>query len=359
MCASLAPVAQAIANVNGCLLEWIVGSVRVVSSFPGAAVAMSRPPVWAIAAYDAALIVAVYCWKRQAPTAVIAFIAVGSAVVVAPPIIPDHRLLITAIDVGQADAILIRTPLGHSLLVDAGGRLERGAGSESTAELVGERTVVPLLHRQGVRTIDALILSHPHGDHAGGIAPVLREIHVGEFADSGQTYGGYAYHDALETAFAAGVPSVYPRAGTMWRTDDGITLTFIGPSLPLLRNTRNDINNNSIAFILQYRNVRMLFTGDAGAEAEQRFLSEGVDLHADVLKVGHHGSSYGSTPGFIAAVQPRYAIISVGRHNLFGHPAPQTLDTLARFGAHVYRTDKNGAVTIATDGRTVTISTML
>ena len=103
----------------------------------------------------------------------------------------------------------------------------------------------------------------------------------------------------------------------------------------------------------------MLFTGDAGSESEQRFLREGADLHADVLKVGHHGSAYGSSPQFFAAVHPRYAMISVGRHNLFGHPAPSTLDTLRHAGTKVYRTDENGAVTIATDGNSIAISTML
>ncbi len=103
----------------------------------------------------------------------------------------------------------------------------------------------------------------------------------------------------------------------------------------------------------------MLFTGDAGSESERRFLAEGFDLHADVLKVGHHGSAYGTSPQFLAAVSPRYAIISVGRHNLFGHPALATLDTLRRFGVEVYRTDEDGAVTVLTDGRSVEISNVL
>ncbi len=144
-----------------------------------------------------------------------------------------------------------------------------------------------------------------------------------------------------------------------WRTDDGITLRVIGPSLPFLSGTGNDINDNSVAFLLQYRHFRMLFTGDAGVAAEQRFLQEGVDLHADVLKVGHHGSAYSSSPAFAAAVHPRYAIISVGRHNMFGHPAPSTLATLQRFGATIYRTDQNGAVTVVTDGTHYSVTPML
>ncbi len=357
--ASIPPLAQAVANLNGWILAWIVATVHTLATLPDSTVAAMPPPPWTIAAYDLLLVAAVFLWKRSARDFAPALFILGVLLVAWPPRIPDHRLQITVLDVGQADAIVIRTPRGHTLLVDAGGRLEQGHGSESTAEAVGERIVVPFLRRQGVRTIDALLLSHPHGDHAGGVAPVLRALPTGEFADSGQRYNGFAYNDALQVAGTQHTPIVYPRAGAVLRTDDGLTLRFIGPSLPLLTHTRNDINNNSLAFILQYGGFRMLFTGDAGAEAEQRFLSEGIDLHADVLKVGHHGSAYSSTPAFMSAVHPAYAIISVGRHNLFGHPAPTTLESLQRFGAHIYRTDENGAVTVTTDGRATSVMVSL
>lgn len=186
---------------------------------------------------------------------------------------------------------------------------------------------------------------------------MLRNFTVAEFADSGQRYGGYAYNDALQTARAEHVPIVYPRAGSMWRTDDGVTLMFIGPSLPFIE-SNNTINDNSIAFILRYKHFRMLFTGDSGVAAEHRFLNELIDLHADVLKIGHHGSAYSSSPAFISAVHPKYAIISVGRHNMFGHPAPSTISTLQHFGIQVHRTDENGALTVDSDGQGVTISAM-
>ena len=138
-----------------------------------------------------------------------------------------------------------------------------------------------------------------------------------------------------------------------------LRLHFLGPSLPFIANSRNDINENSVAFILRYKAFCMFFTGDAGAAAEQRFLGEGVDLRCDVLKVGHHGSAYSSTPAFIGAVRPRYAIVSVGRHNLFGHPAPTTIATLQGFGATVYRTDKNGAIIVSTDGANTVVTPAL
>lgn len=350
--------AQAVANMNSWLLAWIVAVVHTLSTLPNASLAIDPPPPWTIAAYDLFLVGAALCWKRQARTLALALLFTGITLVATPPRSVDHRLRITVLDVGQADGIVIQTPLGHTILVDAGGRLERGTDGGSSAEAIGERIVVPFLHRAGAHHIDALILSHPHGDHAGGTPVVLRDFSVGEFADSGQRYGGYAYNDALQTVRAEHVPIVYPRAGTVWHTNDGIALTFIGPSLPFIE-SNNTINDNSIAFILRYKQFRMLFTGDAGVAAEQRFVNEGIDLHADVLKVGHHGSAYSSSPAFIGAVHPRYAIISVGRHNMFGHPAASTIETLQRIGARVYRTDENGATIILTDGQEVRIATML
>ncbi|HEV2262427.1 MAG TPA: ComEC/Rec2 family competence protein, partial [Candidatus Rubrimentiphilum sp.] len=359
LAAPVPQLAAVVASVNTWLLAWIVGIVHTIAGLPGASVPTMPSPAWTIAFYDALLIVAMMLWKRSARTLAIALFLFGALAVTMPPRPIDHRLQVTVLDVGQADAVFIRTPRGHALLVDAGGRLEQGQGTQSSAERVGERVVVPFLRRQGVRTIDAMILSHPHGDHVGGFAPVLRAFRAEEFADSGQRYGGYAYNDALQTAKSEHVAIVYPRAGAMWQTDDGVTIEFIGPSLPFIAGSHNDINNNSVAFMLVYKHFRMLFTGDAGAEAEQRFLNEGIDLHADVLKIGHHGSAYSSTPAFIAAVHPKYAIISVGRHNMFGHPAPSTIETLQRYGADVYRTDENGAISLATNGRATTLSPML
>jgi competence protein ComEC len=346
------PLAQAAANLNGWIIAWMTGCVHLLATLPAATLPMTPAPSWCIAAYEAALVAAWPLVRRGGATLAVTALGASAVLVLAPPRFDDGQLRITVLDVGQADAIVIETPTHHAILVDAGGRLERGpSGEDSAAEKVGERIVVPFLLRRGIHRLDALVLSHPHGDHVGGCAPVLRKIRVDEIADGGQVYGGHAYHDCLDVARSEGVPVVQPRAGMEWRTDDGVTLHFIGPSLPFIGG-KNAINDNSVAFIFQYRRFRMLFTGDAGIAAEQRFLAEGIDLHADVLKVGHHGSAYSSSPGFIEAVHPREAIISVGRHNLFGHPAPSTIETLQRFGAEVYRTDKDAAVSVVSDGST-------
>lgn len=162
--AHLPPLAQAIANLNGWLLAWIVASVHTLASLPGASIAAMPPPPWTIAAYDCLLIAAVSLWKSSERKCAPGLLALGILLVAWPPRAVDPRLRITVLDVGQADAIVIRTPRNHTLLVDAGGRLEQGRGTQSTAQAVGERIVVPFLRREGVRMIDALLLSHPHGE---------------------------------------------------------------------------------------------------------------------------------------------------------------------------------------------------
>jgi beta-lactamase superfamily II metal-dependent hydrolase len=191
------------------------------------------------------------------------------------------------------------------------------------------------------------------------LPPVLRTLGADAFADSGQTYPGHAYHDALALLQQQHTPLLEPRGGDVWRTDDGVTLRFYGPRVPYITGSRSDINSNSLVFRVEYGAFRMLFTGDAGTETEERLLQNRVDLHADVLKVGHHGSAYGTTPEFVRAVAPRAAVISVGRNNLFGRPAPATIAVLRNAGAKVYRTDENGAVMIHSDGRSFSVAPFL
>jgi competence protein ComEC len=278
-----APLAQACANLDSWLLAWMLAVVQTVSALPNSAIPMTPAPAWCVAAYDAALLGAPALWRRGAPTVAVAVVALATIWVLWPSRPIDSRLRITVLDVGQADAIVVQTPRGHTLLVDAGGRLERGTQSSgSVAEQIGEHIVVPFLLRHGIHALDAIVLSHPHGDHAGGVAPVLRRLRVAEFADGGHRYGGHAYQDAIATARDDGVPIVYPRTHEQWRTDDGVQLRLLGPSMPFIANSRNDINENSVAFTLRYGSFCMLFTGDAGAAAEERFMESGEDLRCEI-----------------------------------------------------------------------------
>jgi len=162
--------------------------------------------------------------------------------------------------------------------------------------------------------------------------------------DSGQTYSGRAYRDCIASARTHDVPIVVARRGMRWSSGDGVTLDVLAPSLPFLADTGDDVNENSIVVMLRADGFRELFMGDAGEASEARLLAAGIDLHADAVKVGHHGSRYASTASFVVAVHPRIAVISVGRHNTFGHPAPATIEAWSAIGAAVLRTDQCGAV---------------
>jgi beta-lactamase superfamily II metal-dependent hydrolase len=193
----------------------------------------------------------------------------------------------------------------------------------------------------------------------------------------------------MAAAHSHGVPVVLARRGMRWISGDGVTLDVLAPSMPLIADTGDDVNENSIVVMLRYRAFRELFMGDAGEASEARLLAlchpkqrrgaaedmtsggpstepvpsgvEGLgmtecenDLHADVVKVGHHGSCYASTAGFVAAVRPKIAVVSVGRHNTFGHPAPATIEAWSGIGAHVLRTDRRGAISLV-DGSATTM----
>ena len=337
-------------------VDAVLRVVASVASLPGARVWVAPPPAMAIVAYDVVAVVAARLVERRPRTSVV-LLALASAVVLATTLrLPDGKLTITMLDVGQGDGIVLRTPRGHVVLIDTGGRLERGPsrGGRSPAEIVGERVVVAYLKRQGIRHVDLLINTHPHGDHVGGFAPVVREIGVSAIADSGQRYGGRAFTDGVREAALRHVPVRVVRCGDTWSSGDGVTLSVLSPCGTLFADGANDVNENSVVAMLRYGDFRMLFMGDAGFQAEERLLRSGADLRADVLKVGHHGSAYASSPSFVAAVAPHRALISLGRHNLFGHPAARTLTTLADAGVTTYRTDRCGAISvIVSAGRSI------
>lgn len=185
---------------------------------------------------------------------------------------------------------------------------------------------------------------------------ILTRQHVDALYDSAQLYSGPAYQRALDVARERHVPWLRAQRGVTFELGPSARVKILAPELPLISGTASDINNNSVVLRIEFGKTAVLLTGDAQSEAEARLLSHGgTDLRADVLKVGHHGSAYSSTPAFLAAVRPKIAIISCGRHNVFGHPSPQTLAALKNAGAEVYRTDLNGGITLHSDGSMVSV----
>ncbi|HZO90320.1 MAG TPA: ComEC/Rec2 family competence protein [Chthonomonadaceae bacterium] len=258
-------------------------------------------------------------------------------------------LRITFLDVGQGDAAVIESPSGKVLVVDAGGILENEGDDE------GRRVVVPFLRSQGIRRIDALLLTHPHADHIGGALTLLQNIPVGLLMDNGEPVDSPLAAHILTAAQARGVPYRPARRGQVLDFGDGVRARVLDPTAQALQEGTNDA---SIVLRVEYGRTAFLLTGDAEAQEEDDLLRSGQPLACDVLKVAHHGSRTSSTPAFLAAAHPRLAVISVGTGNVYGHPDRQVIARLQGSGARVYRTDRRGAITCFSDSLAVRVEAM-
>lgn len=264
---------------------------------------------------------------------------------------PRSDLTITAIDVGQGDAILVEPPGGGAILIDAGGNPVGGLDP-------GARAVAPVLRSKRIARLDVVVLSHPHPDHTAGLAGALRGIDVGEVWDTGEAdaSGRKDVIDLLAGLRARGVSIVHPsRLCQGPRFVGGARIDVLAPCDAALGFSENTNDNSFVLRVAHGARVALL-TGDAEEEAEETLVARfGRALGADLLKVGHHGSATSSGPVFVGAVAPRVAFVSCGVRNRFTHPHPRTLGTLAGAGVSVCRTDLDGACTFRTDGFGVVI----
>lgn len=242
---------------------------------------------------------------------------------------PQRGFSIEALDVGQGDALLLRWPR-HALLVDGGGPFDLDARD------YGRTRLVPKLLDRGVTRLDAVLVTHPHPDHALGVFAVLDELTVGQLWRSCGQDDGELYTRLTHSAAARGVPVKALEAGQAARWPDArLAVLHSGGRL----RKQDGINNQSVVAIFERDGVRALLTGDAGMPTERGLLESGAPVSARVLKVGHHGSRTATSPEFLRAVAPRVALLSCGRENHFGHPAPETLETLSGGRVPVLRTD--------------------
>lgn len=253
-------------------------------------------------------------------------------------------LRIDFIDVGQGDAALITSPTGKTVLVDGGPRKSARA---LTAFLAG--------HVRG--PIDLVLLSHRHEDHVGGLPAAIRQVGARQFMDAVEPHESAAYTTLMRTLDAQGIPVRQATRGRAIDLGGGARLVLLGPPEPVIHGSRSDVNANSVVVRLTFGAFSALFTGDAEAPTEAWLLESGAPLHASVLKVAHHGSQYSSGSAFLRSVGARIAVVSVGRVNEYGHPSDETLQRLAAGGASVYRTDRDGDVTIETDGSSIQLRT--
>ncbi len=254
-------------------------------------------------------------------------------------------LTVYFLDVGQGDAALIRFPCGKNMLIDA------GEARQSNTDLVN------FLRGAGVRRIDAVVLTHAHSDHAGGLPKILERFPVGVFIEPGHPHTTDLYINLLELVTEKGIPYKNVSRGDALGGFGEVEISFLNPP-GVFYSGESALNNNSIVMLLRYKEVTFLFTGDIERQAESELVRiyEGY-MSARVLKVPHHGSGTSSSPGFVEAVSPAAAVISAGRDNMFGHPHSSVVERYKAAGTDVLRTDVDGTVEISTDGSRLRVRT--
>jgi competence protein ComEC len=340
--APIAPLARFCAQAVHPLLlafDWIASTA---SSVPGSAITVATTLPTAVLGGLAAGAVVAACVRRYPARPAIAGVAALATMAISPAI-PLGRVggvELHVLDVGQGDAVLLRTDAGRWVLFDAGPAWRGGDA--------GKSTILPYLLRRG-GSLEAFVLSHPHTDHVGGAASVLTSMRPRAYWDAAFAGGSDAYSLSLAAARKEGIEWRRVHPGESIRVD-GVTLTFLAPDSAWTVGLR-DPNLASTIAVAQFGMVRFLLVGDAELAEEEWLLDRYRDeLRADVLKVAHHGSSTSSSDAFLAAVHPDVAVISVGARNTYGHPSGDVLRALARVGAEVLRTDEAGLVIVRTDG---------
>jgi competence protein ComEC len=346
----LAPVhgvARFVAQAVHPLLVLFDGIARVASSLPGASLVVATTSVAACLGAIAAGCLIRGCISRHPVRPAIGALAALGFMAVTPSLTLglSHETEMHFLDVGQGDAILLRTPKGRWILFDAGPSWN---GSDA-----GRSVILPYVLRRG-GSLEGFVLSHPHTDHVGGASAVLTSLRPRDYWDAAFAGGSEAYNASLQAARSSGVDwhRVHPGDSVLL---DGVRLQFLAPDSAWTTGLK-DPNLASTVVSVSYGAVRFLLVGDAERAEEDWLLThEREELHADVLKVGHHGSSTSSSDDFLAAVQPRLAVISVGAINKYGHPSIDVLAALRRAGADVLRTDEAGTVVVRTNGSTIEV----
>lgn len=247
----------------------------------------------------------------------------------------NFNLSIHVIDVGQGDSILIVTPNQRTILIDAGDNIY---GDD----------VVQYIKKQGIKRIDALIGTHPHADHIGGLPEVIDSLEIGSFYMTAKLHTTRAFEEVLEATDKKGLTITTAKKGVKLQLDEDVNIEFLSP----IGDSYDDLNNWSAVLRLEYKKKAFLFTGDAEALLEKEIIevNDASLLKANFLKVAHHGSNSSTSQEFLDIVAPEVAVISLGKDNPYGFPHRELLERLKVSDISIYRTDLQGDIVVESDG---------
>lgn len=251
--------------------------------------------------------------------------------------IPEETLKVYFFDVGQGDSALIVSPTGTQILID-------GGPDDAVLQRLG--SVMPFYDR----SLDAIILTHPHADHVNGLVKVLERYQVSMVIESGASYTTGAYEEWDRRIRDKHIPRIIAVSGQRLVAGGDLRLAVIAPLESFEHVSRKNVHDAMVVAELYYGKTSVLFTGDMEDDLERKLLYFGVLPDADILKVGHHGSKTSTSEALLKIVSPETAIISSGEKNKYGHPHADVLTRLEQFGIPIHRTDEAGTIILTIDG---------
>ncbi len=336
--------------------QGLIGSANLVTLAPWSTARVPPPDAFIVAVYYAVLSVMLFA-RRRAARAIAALLWVAAVATVVGavdsrpgrPASASDTLRLTMFDVGQGESILLEAPRGAKMLVDTGGAPFGGSFG------IGARVLAPALWARGTRVLDTVLLTHGDPDHIGGALDVLSDFSPRQLWMGIDVPNHRPTADIRDAAARLGIPVVRRRLGDV-ETSGAARVRVLHPSPPdwERRRVRND---DSVVLEVVYRDVAILLTGDISVDVEREILPRLTRAPTRILKVAHHGSRTSSSQALLSEWRPQFALISAGRGNTFGHPAPEVLRRLDDIGATVLRTDLDGQITLETDGRHVEFAT--